>query len=243
MKGVLLSMGPSDLQLIDISHTIPANDIMAASWTVREAIRTFPADTVHLVVVDPGVGTDRDAVIVRWNQQWFVGPDNGLFSLMTEQDGVEAWALNQPSFWLEDVSATFHGRDVFAPVAAHLANGVKPEKMGKPDHTLLTWRWVEPILDPDGIRGWVAHIDRFGNLISNIPGSWMEDRREGSFKIYVGNTIIDAIHPTFGSVEEGDEVAYIGSSGMLEVAINQGHAGELLGVPKGSQLTVVFQHP
>jgi S-adenosyl-L-methionine hydrolase (adenosine-forming) len=242
MKGVLLSMGPLDLQLIDISHMIPANDIMAASWTLREAVRSFPDDTIHLVVVDPGVGTDRDAVIVRWNRQWFVGPDNGLFSLMTEQDGVESWKLNQPSYWKEPVSKTFHGRDIFAPIAAHLANGVSPEKMGAPGHELLTWRWVEPILDHDGIRGWVAHIDRFGNLISNIPASWMDGREQGSFKIYVGNTIIDALHPTFGAVEAGDEVAYIGSSGMLEVAVNQGHAGELLGVPKGSQLTVVFQH-
>ncbi len=221
---------------------IPANDIMAASWTVREAVRSFPDDTIHLVVVDPGVGTDRDAVIVRWNRQWFVGPDNGLFSLMTEQEGVESWKLNQPSYWKEPVSNTFHGRDIFAPIAAHLANGVSPEKMGVAGHELLTWRWVEPILDHDGIRGWVAHIDRFGNLISNIPGSWMDGREQGSFKIYVGNTIIDALHPTFGAVEAGDEVAYIGSSGMLEVAVNQGHAGELLGVPKGSQLTVVFQH-
>jgi len=242
MKGVLLSMGPSDLQLIDISHMIPANDIMAASWTVREAVGSFPDDTIHLVVVDPGVGTDRDAVIVRWNRQWFVGPDNGLFSLMTEQEGVESWRLDQASYWKKPVSNTFHGRDIFAPIAAHLANGVRPEKMGVAGHELLTWRWVEPILDHDGIRGWVAHIDRFGNLISNIPGSWMDGREQGSFKIYVGNTIIDALHPTFGAVEAGDEVAYIGSSGMLEVAVNQGHAGELLGVPKGSQLTVVFQH-
>lgn len=242
MKGVLLTLGPLDLQLVDITHTIPPNDIMAASWTLREAVRSFPDDTIHLVVVDPGVGTDRDAVIVRWNRQWFVGPDNGLFSLMTEQEGVESWKLNQPSYWKEPVSKTFQGRDVFAPIAAHLANGVNPEKMGLPGHELLTWRWVEPILDHDGIRGWVAHIDRFGNLISNIPGSWMEGREQGSFKIYVGNTIIDSLHPTFGAVEIGDEVAYIGSSGMLEVAVNQGHAGELLGVPKGSQLTVVFQH-
>ena len=221
---------------------IPANDIMAASWTEREAGGSFPDDTIHLVVVDPGVGTDRDAVIVRWNRQWFVGPDNGLFSLMTEQEGVESWRLDQPSYWKKPVSNTFHGRDIFAPIAAHLANGVSPEKMGVAGHELLTWRWVEPILDHDGIRGWVAHIDRFGNLISNIPGSWMDGREQGSFKIYVGNTIIDALHPTFGAVEAGDEVAYIGSSGMLEVAVNQGHAGELLGVPKGSQLTVVFQH-
>ena len=221
---------------------IPANDIMAASWTVREAVGAFPDDTIHLVVVDPGVGTDRDAVIVRWNRQWFVGPDNGLFSLMTEQEGVESWRLDQPAYWKKPVSNTFHGRDIFAPIAAHLANGVSPEKMGVAGHELLTWRWVEPILDHDGIRGWVAHIDRFGNLISNIPGSWMDGREQGSFKIYVGNTIIDALHPTFGAVEAGDEVAYIGSSGMLEVAVNQGHAGELLGVPKGSQLTVVFQH-
>lgn len=246
MKAVILQTAPEDLRLVDISHSVPPNDIMAGAWVVREAARFFPPDTIHLVVVDPGVGTDRDPVLIKSHKQWFIGPDNGLFSLISQDAGYEAWRLDKPRYWLNEISSTFHGRDLFAPVAAHLASGVAPDKLGTPGHTLMTWRWPEPIQDKDGVRGWIAHIDHFGNLITNIPSSVAEELRSDTsirLKIYIGNTILENISSTFGDVEPGQAVIYPGSSKMLEIAVNKGNASELLGVPKGSEVTIVFQKP
>ena len=246
MKAVILKNGPIDLKMVDISHSVPPNDIMAGAWVVREAARFFPAETIHLVVVDPGVGTDRDPVLIKSHGQWFIGPDNGLFSLISQDAGYEAWRLDNAHYWLDEISSTFHGRDLFAPTAAHLASGVNPNKLGTPGHTLMTWRWPEPIQDKDGVRGWVAHIDHFGNLITNIPSSVVKEFQFDSsirMKIYIGNTILEYISSTFGDVEPGQAVIYPGSSQMLEIAVNRGNASELLGVPKGSEVTIVFQKP
>lgn len=243
MKAVILERAPADLRLVDISHDIPPNDIMAGAWVIREAARFFPAGTIHVAVVDPGVGTERDPVLIRSGGQWFIGPDNGLFSLISEDGGgTEAWRLDKPGYWLPMVSRTFHGRDVFAPVAAHLACGVPPDRLGSPHHELKSWRWPEPVQDHDGIRGWVVHIDHFGNLISNIPsGAVGQAAGAGQVKVYVGNTILGRISGTFGDVAEGEAVIYPGSAGFLEVAVNKGSATDALGVPKGSEITIVFQ--
>jgi len=241
MKAVILGMAP-DVRLVDISHQIPPHDVMAGAWVVRNSAMLFPPGTVHLVVVDPGVGTKRKPVALRIKGQYFVGPDNGTFSLIGEDYDYQAVELNRKQFWNDEQSTTFHGRDVFAPVAAHLANGVKLESLGDPIEKLVTYRWAIPIADRDGIQGWIVHIDRFGNLISNIPSSLIEETvGDAGFRIYVGNTILHSIQPTFGSVPDGEPVAYIGSSGTLEVAINKGNAKEMLGVEKGAQISIVIQ--
>lgn len=242
MKGVILQQAP-DARLIDISHEIPSQDIMAGSWVLKNSAMLFPPDTVHLVVVDPGVGTTRDPVAIKLGDQFFVGPDNGIFSLLTQDDEFEAVRLSDQSYWRNDPSSTFHGRDIFAPVAAHLCNGVDLKKLGEPIDELQTYRWAVPIADKDGVQGWVIHIDKFGNLITNISAS-LVDEVIGSedVKLYVGNTILHEIGDTFGAVAEGEPVAYIGSSGMLEVAINKGNAEQMLGVQKGAQISLVLQH-
>ncbi|MEX2600912.1 MAG: SAM-dependent chlorinase/fluorinase, partial [Balneolaceae bacterium] len=225
-----------------ISHEIPPQDVMAGAWVVRDAAPYFPEDTIHLVVVDPGVGTGRSAVVLESEGQIYVGPDNGIFSLITGEQEYRAYRLTDESYWRKARSRTFHGRDVFAPVAAHLANGVAPAELGDPIQELVTYRWATPIADHDGIQGWVIHIDRFGNLITNIPQEMLLEVTGGkTFKIYIGNTILKALSETFAEVEEGDPVAYIGSSGMLEVAVNKGDAGEMLSVRKGAQLSIVLQ--
>lgn len=241
MKAVLLSIVP-DARLIDISHEIPPQDIMAGAWVVRNSAMLFPPESVHLVVVDPGVGTDRKPVAMRIEDQFFVGPDNGIFSLIADQYDHEAIFLNNSSFWRPNPSKTFHGRDIFAPVAAHLASGVTLEKFGDPLDKLATYRWAVPISDKDGIQGWIVHIDRFGNLISNIPEKVIRGAGQHSkLKIYVGNTILNEIVETFGDVADGEPAAYIGSSGVLEIAINKGDAREMLGVEKGAQISIVIQ--
>jgi len=241
MKAVLLSISEK-ARLVDISHQIPPQDIMAGAWVVRNSAMLFPPNTVHLVVVDPGVGTNRKPIAIKIKDQYLVGPDNGIFSLITDQYDYKGVELTNPEFWRADQSSTFHGRDIFAPVAAHLSNGVKMSELGQPIEKLQTYRWAVPISDRDGVQGWVVHIDHFGNLISNIPESMIRDAvGGGDLKIYVGNTIFDTVVNTFGDVPDGEPAAYIGSSGVLEIAINKGDAREMLGVEKGAQISIVVQ--
>jgi len=241
MKAVILGLAP-DVRLIDISHDIPAQDIMAGAWVIRNSAFLFPKNTVHLVVVDPGVGTERHPIVLKIEDQYFVGPDNGIFSLLYDEFEYEAIKLNNDKYWRKERSRTFHGRDIFAPVAAHLINGVPLKELGDPVKDLVTYHWAVPIGDKDGLQGWVVHIDRFGNLITNISEDLIEDmigRRK--VRIYVGNTMIDHLVNTFGDVEEGDPAAFIGSSGMLEIGINKGNAAKLLSVDKGAQVSLVLQ--
>lgn len=241
MKAVILGISP-DVRMVDISHDIPAQDIMAGAWVIKNAAFHFPEETVHLVVVDPGVGTSRHPICLKVNGQYFVGPDNGIFSLLVDEFNFEAYRLNNKKFWRSSVSKTFHGRDVFAPVAAHLSAGIHPREMGEPITELVTYHWAVPLADYDGLQGWVVHIDRFGNLITNISQELIKKhigRRK--VKIYVGNTMIKKLVHTFADVEEGDPAAFIGSSGMLEIGINKGNASRLLSVDKGAQISLVLQ--
>lgn len=243
IKAAILGICP-DVRLVDISHDIPPQDIMAGAWVVRNAALYFPPGTIHLITVDPGVGTDRKAVALKIEDQLFVGPDNGIFSLIGEDYSYQAYHLTEEVYWRESRSNTFDGRDIFAPVAAHLARGVRIEDMGVPLEKLVTYRWAAPISDPDGIQGWVVHIDRFGNLVTNISEKIItESARSLPIRIYVGNTILNEIDDTFASVTEGEPVAYIGSSGNLEIAINKGNAKDMLGVEKGAQVSIVVQKP
>ena len=231
-----------EVRLIDISHEIPDQDIMAGSWVVQNSTPLFPEGSVHMVVVDPGVGTERKPIALRVDGQFYVGPDNGIFSLLTEDKSFEGVCLTNEEYWNRPTSNTFHGRDIFAPVAAHLSNGVALDDLGEPLDDLETYRWAAPVADKDGLQGWIIHIDKFGNLITNLPASLIDEViADRSVKIYVGNTILDELVETFGSVPEGEPAAYIGSSGMLEVGINKGDAAEMLGVQKGGQISLVLQ--
>lgn len=241
MKAVILGIHPES-RLIDISHQIPAQDVMACAWVLRNSSMHFPPGTVHLVVVDPGVGTKRSPVAIKIGDQFFVGPDNGIFSLIADEYEYEAYHLNNTAYWKPNPSNTFHGRDIFAPIAAHLASGVSISELGERIEELVTYRWATPIADKDGIQGWVLHIDNFGNLVTNISSQIIEEAiGGGSVKIYVGNTILNQMVDTYGDVEDGEPAAYIGSTGMLEVAIAKGNASEMLGVVKGAQISIVLQ--
>jgi len=242
MKGTILRICPQ-VQLIDLTNDISSQDIMEAAFVVREAYAYFPEGAIHLVVVDPGVGTSRPAVALRHNGHYFVGPDNGLFSLVTSGgEPDEVVVLDKPAFWrTPEPSNTFHGRDIFAPVAAHLANGRKRCELGSPTQSLQDLRWVRPIAYTQGLRGWVVHIDHFGNCITNIELAEFEAWREGrGVKVYAGTSILKGIGETYGSVEKGDPVAVFGNSDLLEIAVNGGSAAELLSIRKGAAVSVVF---
>ncbi|HET6528055.1 MAG TPA: SAM-dependent chlorinase/fluorinase [Balneolaceae bacterium] len=241
MKAVMLGIAP-DARLVDISHEIPSQDIMAGSWILQNSAMLFPDQTVHTVVVDPGVGTDRKPIALKVDNQFFVGPDNGIFSLLVKDQNFKAVRLTNKKYWRKNPSTTFHGRDIFAPVAAHLSRGVKLEELGDSLDELITYRWTVPIADKDGLEGMVIHIDKFGNLVTNLSSDLIEEFIDGKrVKIYVGTFILDEVATTFASVTEGEPVAYIGSSGMLEIGINKGDAGEMLNVQKGARVSLILQ--
>ena len=241
MKAVMLGIAP-DVRFVDVSHEIPPQDIMAGAWVIKNSAFLYPPGTVHLVVVDPGVGTSRHPIALKIEDQYFVGPDNGIFSLLFKEYDFKAYKLSNSTFWKQGVSNTFHGRDIFAPVSAHLSKGVPIHEIGEPIDDLVTYHWAVPIADRDGLQGWVVHIDRFGNLITNLSGDLIEDHlKKKIVKIYVGNTMLNKIVSTFGDVEDGEPAAFIGSSGMLEIGINKGNAARMLSVDKGAQISIVLQ--
>lgn len=241
MKAVILGIN-RDARLIDVSHDIEPQDIMAAAWITKNSAFLYPSGSIHLVIVDPGVGTKRKPVALRIRDQIFVGPDNGIFSLIADSDEYEAYDLTNTSFWANSRSNTFHGRDIFAPIAAHLSKGVLLEELGTKIDELVSFRWALPVTDNEGIQGWVMHIDYFGNLITNITEEMLSHlTSKDSVKIYIGNTILKTIVRTFADVEPGEPAALIGSSGNLEVVVNSGNANSLLGVQKGSPISVLFR--
>lgn len=249
MKGVIATTAPG-VSVIDVSHAIGAQDVMEAAWILRQAVPFYPEGTVHCVVVDPGVGTDRRAIACRIAGHTFVGPDNGLLALLLGDEALGPEApetvvvLDRPEAWRSpDPAPTFHGRDVFAPVAARLAAGAELAEVGSevaPD-SLQRLHWVRPLADEQGIRGWIAHIDRFGNAISNIPASLLETTRTGrGLRAYAGPAILTALHRTYAEVDPGEPLLLAGSSGHIEVSVRGGDAAALLSLRKGSPLQIVF---
>ncbi len=242
MKGVMLGLQPG-LGFVDVTHEVPPQDVMHAAFVMREAYPFFPPGTVHLAVVDPGVGTDRHPIAVRAGDQFFVGPDNGLFALVLDEALIdERVVLDRREYWrVPEPAPTFHGRDIFAPVAAYLAAGVPLQALGSPLEALRPLRWPLPLVDGEGVRGFVIHIDRYGNCISNIRPQHVEAHRDGrGVRCYVGSTSIDAVQTTYADVPAGDPLLLYGSAGLLEVAVHGGNAAELLDVRRGAPVTLIY---
>ncbi len=242
MKGTILSIVP-DARLIDITHGIRAFDVMEAAYVLRQAAPYYPANTIHLVVVDPGVGSHRRPVALRHKGHYLVGPDNGLFSLLVGDDmPVDIVVLDRSdTYRLGRPSTTFHGRDIFAPVAALLASGRTLNSLGSRGHTLRPLRWDLPKDDDQGIHGLVIHIDGFGNCITNISQSLFAQRcGNRSLKCYVGNAIIKGLTRTYSEGEVGEPILLFGSDNSLEVAVNRGDAAELFHIHRGTPIHIVF---
>jgi len=251
MKGTMLSIAPS-ARLVDVSHEIHPQDVMEAAFVLQTAQPYFPEGTIHLVVVDPGVGTERRAVALRHEGHWYVGPDNGVFPLVLEGETPEAVVeLDEPSAWRSDApSTTFHGRDIFAPAAAHLAAGRPLDAVGSPIDQLESLHWARPTTDYSTVQGWVVHVDHFGNCITNIRRSTLADvlDRETTpapealppLTAYAGTTILEQVRSTYGDVAEEEPLLLFGSSGLLEVSINGGNAAERLDIRKGDSIKLEF---
>jgi S-adenosylmethionine hydrolase len=239
MKGVILSRC-DHARLIDISHGITPQNVVSAAYVLLGAYQQFPTGTVHLAVVDPGVGSGRRGVILRTDRYFFVGPDNGLFSLVTPES-VEAFEI-QPSAYLPAmVSNTFHGRDIFAPVAAALAGGVKPEDLGSP---VRDPQRLAPLVQITGseIRSQIIHIDRFGNGVTGIESRYLDSELlPSSSALRTGDTVI-RVQKRFYSEEPvvpGELFVIWGSLNFLEISATNGSAAELLGLSCGQSVTLL----
>jgi len=240
MKGVILGINP-DARLVDLSHRIPPQNILHAAWFLASALPWFPPETMHVIVVDPGVGTKRKLLLVHAGTQWLLVPDNGCWTLAAERmaDRPDVRWLKERSYWLPEVSRTFHGRDILAPVAAHLSLGLAPEKCGPPATYWTSFLLPPPALAPRRITGEVIFIDDFGNLITNIPARALRQPGFRSPRVRVGDHNVKQFVGTYGEAEEGSPVGLIGSEGHLEVAVINGSAAKTLSVGVGCRVEVI----
>lgn len=243
MKGVIWKIAP-DAQIADLTHAIPPQDVRSAAYAIADAASYFPPGTVHVCVVDPGVGTQRRPMAAAIGGQYFVGPDNGLFTLVIDQAAQLTTppvyiALNKPRFWLAKVSKSFHGRDVFAPVAAHLASGIALEEMGDPFTNPVRIPMPTPERTPRGWQGQVVGVDHFGNLVTNLTALQLP---QGTGVIFhVANTTIPSLSTTFGDRLAGELIAMLDSGGHLAISVVNGSAARLLGVGLDSPVEIVFE--
>jgi S-adenosylmethionine hydrolase len=241
MKGVLAHAGPPDLRMLDLSHELPVFDVQAAALFLRAAVPRFPAQTIHLVVVDPGVGSERAPIVVQLRDQWLVGPDNRVFGYL--YDGSEqVYVVDPARVSAQPLSGTFHGRDLFAPVAARLARGEAPSEFALRAESYQ--HMVFPMVELTGelLLGRVIHIDRFGNLITNITQSvlrgFLEQQPERTPLISFGERHVRGLVNHYAEVKSGELLALIGSSQLLEVSVREGSAASKLGAQLGKQIRV-----
>ena len=242
VKGVILEINP-DVKLVDITHDITPHSIHHAAYVLMTATPYFPPGTIHLVVVDPGVGGPRRPIAVRAGTAFFVGPDNGVFSYVLQKvppDEVTIVHLTRPFYWRVQVSATFHGRDIFAPVAAHLSLGIPITELGDLITDPVTLPEITPERKPDGtVVGHVIHVDRFGNVITNVSAHDLPDST--ALRIGLAGRWIDGLSRSYSDVEPGHPVALFGSADLLEIAVREGHAARTFGVRIGDPVTIVSE--
>ncbi len=238
MKGVLLSICPS-ARLVDLTHEIPPQDILAGGRALAAAAPFFPAGTVHLAVVDPGVGTARRAIAVRAGGSYLVGPDNGLFTFALEGDGWTAVSLTAPEYRLAEVSRTFHGRDVFAPAAAYLASGVPLERLGPAVSDPERLRLPGCRLEGGELLGEVLDADRFGNLLTSIPAARLTEipGAGGLVLELAGHRLVGPVG-AYAEGSEGEPAVIVGSTGRLEIFVKAGSARDHLGARRGAIVRV-----
>lgn len=239
MKGVILSIDP-DAEIVDLTHAIPAQDIRSGALVLEQVTPWFPPVTIHVAVIDPGVGSARRIVYAEIGEQRYIAPDNGLLSrLALHRAPDRIVALEERAFWLPQVSATFHGRDIMAPVAARLSRGLYPEQLGPRIDKLVSLTWPEVVILPRTIRGTVQSIDSFGNLITDITESMLaEVPRDESVRITCDEHETLGIYRTYSDQPPSTLVALIGSSGRLELAIVQENAAAMLGIASGTPVVV-----
>ncbi|MFQ5759153.1 MAG: S-adenosyl-l-methionine hydroxide adenosyltransferase family protein [Candidatus Bathyarchaeia archaeon] len=245
MKAVILSICP-ETRIVDISHEIETFDVHMGAFILASAAPYFPQGTIHVGVVDPGVGTKRRPIIVEAEQGFYVGPDNGLLMLSARKEGIShAYNISNPQYMRPEVSRTFHGRDIFAPAAAHLAKGHSPFEFGTEIHDYVLPKFAEPQLRNEGFLGEVLHIDCFGNIITNISVRDLEKigACEGCLlHVELKDKVLDLkLCSAYGQVPAERALAIIGSSDFLEISVNQANASQIFGVKTGDSVRILLQ--
>ena len=248
MKGVILSIN-ANAEVVDVTHGVAPQNVLQGSFLLHRSHRYFPADTIHVAVVDPGVGTNRRPVLLETPDGRFIAPDNGLLThvllggldlqstvggRMELPDGWKAWHLTNPDYWLQPLSHTFHGRDLFAPVAAHLSKDVQPPELGEEIKTLQCLPMSTPHWWRNELRGRVVHVDRYGNLVTDIPSSEMKDDNE--ILVQIGGETIHSLSSSYA--EANGLLAIIGSFDTLEIALKNGNAATRLALAPAAPVTV-----
>lgn len=232
MKGVIAGLAPHS-RVVDICHEIAAQDVRHGSFVLWQAFRWFPAGTIHIAVVDPGVGTARRVLLGRFAGHYILAPDNGLLTLVHGEFGAEALiAVENRAFFAQRVSATFHGRDVFSPAAAHLASGVPMQAFGPPtDRIELLPVMNRAELREGRIRGGVLHVDHFGTLVTNVHRDQLFalGRPFEELEVWCGGRCVGSIRATFADVSISESEALVGSADLLEIAVNRGRAADVFG--------------
>ena len=238
LRGVIASINPQAV-IIDISHSIPPGDIRAGAFALMAAFRYFPNQSIHVAVVDPGVGGSRAAILIRTSHATFVAPDNGVLSWALRQEKIQAvQRLENEKFFLKPVSHTFHGRDVFAPVAAHLSKGAGVERFGPPHDAWVRLPWPEAKRDRLRAEGEVLYIDRFGNAITNLHEELLAGFERPRCRILVRGKAVAALQTHYQAAPVGKAAGIISSSGFLELAVNAGSAARKLKLGIGDPIVV-----
>jgi S-adenosyl-L-methionine hydrolase (adenosine-forming) len=238
VKGAILSVNPRAV-IVDITHEIPPQDIEAGAFTLLAAYKTFPAGTIHVAVVDPGVGSTRRPIILSANEQFFVGPDNGLFTYIYDREpSHRVFHVTNEQYFRPERSSTFHGRDIFAPVAAALSNGLNPRKFGPGinDAVRLPVSLEPEVLKNGDLRARIIHIDRFGNCTTNIT----RDLVKPNTSLYINRKTIRKFRDFYGEDSTNSPFAIWGSAGFLEISVNGGSAAEML---RATRNTTVLLRP
>ncbi len=239
MKGVVLSIAP-DATIVDVTHHVQPQDVLHGAIVLAQTVDWFPDDAVHVAVVDPGVGTSRRILAVRYGRQTIVAPDNGIVSLICRDRQPDAiHAVENPAYRASDVSATFHGRDIIAPAAAHIAAGVSMERLGPTVDSIVTVDWPAPTRsDATTLSGEILYADHFGNLITNISRCDVKEflARETVPTVWLASHEIGPLRRTYSNVEIGQPIALFGSAGLLEISVRDGSAARTFGLARGASV-------
>jgi S-adenosylmethionine hydrolase len=240
MKGVIAGLNPA-ARVVDVTHSIPAQDVRRGAWVLEEVGPYWPPGTIHVVVVDPGVGTSRRLIYARFGAAHYVAPDNGVLGRLARREPPSTIvAITERQYWRPEVSRTFHGRDILAPVAAHLSLGLDPARLGPAVDRLVEITWPEVVVMPGSVRGSVRSIDSFGNLITDITADRLKDAPRDPERVRVKCDEHETlgIFNTYGDQPPMTLVALVGSSGYLELAIVNENAAMMLGVRTGTPVAV-----
>jgi S-adenosyl-L-methionine hydrolase (adenosine-forming) len=241
MKGVVLSLNPA-AQMVDICNNVYSFDVLDGALTIGSSYKYFPAGTVHMVVVDPGVGSQRRPLLVTTHTYHFIAPDNGVLSMIYDQEErVIVRHITAEHYFLHPVSHTFHGRDIFAPVAGYVSRGVEPHKIGEEITDFVRFKLPKAQKTSEGaMKGVILKVDKFGNLMTNfrpeeLPEIFADGRK---FKLSVGNTTVSTLHDFYAEGKSGEVFAIVGSMGYLEIAANRAAAAQVVGANRGSEVQI-----